>query len=128
MLRTYDSNVRNTLNASREAHKQFPPPLERQSLRPDENIAMADALYKDTVAQFDRLSEDSKRTYITALLDDDSGQGFEQKRWILELYNPNTEYNMGNEVMKLERKTYDLLIIFYMAKKSHAFAKMSDEL
>src|SRR5210317_1450317 len=100
MLRTYDSNVRETLNASQEAHKQFPPPLERQSLRPDENIAMADALYKDTVTQFNRLSEDLKRAYITALLDEDSGLGNEQKRWILELYNPSTEYNMKNELMK----------------------------
>jgi hypothetical protein len=62
------------------------------------------------------------------LLDEDSGLGNEQKRWILELYNPSTEYNMKNELMKLQRETYDSEIMLYMATKSYAFAKMSDEL
>ena len=126
--RTYDSNVRETLNTTRETHTHFPLPHAREPLRHNENIAMAEVLYEVTVAQFNLLSEDSKRARIIALLDGYSGLGNEQKRWIKELYNPNTEYDMENEVMKLQRKTWDSEIILYMATTSSTFSKMSDAL
>ena len=126
--RTYDSNARETLNATREAHKHFPfpPPPAQEPLRLNENIAMAEVLYEVTVAQFNRLSEDSKRARIMALLYEDSGLEYDQIRCILELYNPKTEYDMENKVMILQREKWDTEIIFYMAKKSPTFAKMSN--
>ena len=66
--RTYDSNARETFEASEKAHKHFPPPPAREPLRPNENNTMAKVLYEVTVARFNRLSEDSKRANITALL------------------------------------------------------------